>query len=212
MSLPNRETTFWIIDNSIALLLFGNRIHTKIILPNALKQVTLEQYHKVKTRVIAFKTSLLFEKNSELISSSDKINALLWKQLNIFLDKNNKDKAFNPTNYYKIQNNELIEVESNCFLCIRCEPICVQKGIRFYIDKGNLKEMHRYIEVYDKQINGNYFEVKNKFLSNIIYFILGSSSETTSQGVRKRELVSVFKKLESITIEDNKLVLTAYFA
>lgn len=199
----------WIVDNSIALLLFGNRVKTEIPLPNEIQQVTPESYRQVKQRIIAFKTSLLFDRRTELILSEYDINALLWKNYDRFLKEANRGKAFNTIKHYKIQDNELIEIESNCFLCFRHQPLSVKVGLKFSIEKGKLIEMQRYLEAYHRKINSNYFKNDSKFRSSLIDYIFSVSNQTNSRKTNKIEVTKTLQKIKSIVIRDNQLILSS---
>ncbi|NJR17289.1 MAG: hypothetical protein HC785_17300 [Calothrix sp. CSU_2_0] len=83
LSPLNFDILLWIVDNLISLIFLSNKIDTELGLPEKLTKISFEKYQEVRGRVLAFKTSVLFDKNAELVLTANDINAL---QLEVYLE------------------------------------------------------------------------------------------------------------------------------
>ena len=76
----NILTPLWIVDN-LWTIVFLNKSQSKTIFPEIITSVNEEKYYQVQSRIIDFKTKMLFSSDAEIELSANDINAVferLW--------------------------------------------------------------------------------------------------------------------------------------
>ncbi len=203
----------WSFDNLIALIFIGNKIDLDLGLP-LLKEISIEKYPEVRGRVIAFNTAVRFDRSVELVLSAEDIN-VLYAEVNLeYLRRPVKYKAFEALNCFDIQNNEIIISEISTFLFFTSNnPLLSQRAVKFEIENGQLVEYRRFISSFNKNIDNSEYKPSQKgFSSGMIHFILGSKTLDSNNSLRslnqiRKEANPIIKKLKSIRVIDNKLIL-----
>jgi|GEM_PF-6362495 hypothetical protein len=217
LSPLNIDIFFWIVDNLISLIFWSNKIDTELGLPDKLKQIHFEKYQEVKGRVLAFKTSVLFDKKAQLVLTASDINALHLEVYLEYLKKPIINKAGNRLTCFDIRDNEVIMEEVFSFFVFKFKKhLYIQKGINLTLQDGKVYESHRLISTFNKVVySSNYKPVEDYVSSNIIDFILGSKSEDIftpkllepKRIKNRKEADATIRKLKSIKVRDDKLIL-----
>jgi hypothetical protein len=213
----NINILLWIVDNLISLVFWSNKIDAELGLPDKLKKISFEKYQEVRDRVLAFKTSVLFDKNAEVILTASDINALHLEVYLEYLKEPIINKAGNRLTCFDIQDNEVIMEEIFPFFVFKFKThLYIQKGIKFTLQDGKVYESHRLISNFNKVVySSNYKPVEDYVYSNIVDFILGYKSGDIftpklleSKRIKNRkEADATVRKLKSIRVRDNKLIL-----
>lgn len=215
ISIPSFTILRWIFDNLLSLIFIGNKVDSDLGIPTEIKQIDFEKYPEVRGRVIYFNTAVRFDRSVELVLSAEDIN-ILYSQVHLEYSKRPvKYKVFEGLNYFDIENNEIILSEISSFLYFTSnDPLVSKQAVQFNIKNGQLVEYRRFISTFNKNINNSEYQlVKEKFSSGLIHFILGSQTidnRKSLQLMRQRiikEANSIIKKLKSIRVRDNKLIL-----
>ncbi|MBW4671447.1 MAG: hypothetical protein KME60_29500 [Cyanomargarita calcarea GSE-NOS-MK-12-04C] len=217
LSPLNIDILLWIVDNLISLVFYSNKIDTELGLPDKLKEISFEKYQEVRGRVLAFKTSVLFDENTELILTASDINALHLEVYLEYLKEPIINKTGSRLTCFDIQDDEVIMEEIFPLFVFKFKKhLYIQKGIKFTLQDGKVYESYRLISNFNKVVYSfNYKPVESYLSSNIIDFILGYKSEdifTTKLLESKRiknskEADATVRKLKSIRVRDNKLIL-----
>jgi hypothetical protein len=211
----NMNIFIWIFDNFIALIFFGSKIDLELGLPSELQGISVEKYQEVRGRVIAFKTSILFDKSVELVLTSDDINAL-YRELYLEYSKRPiKDKVFQRFSYFDIQDDEVIICEIFPFLFFPFNnSLTSKKNMKFTVQNGQIVQYRKFISMLNKMVyNSEYKLVPKKFSSGMINFILGFKTPDFQNSLElileqiPTEASSTIKKLKSIRVINNKLIL-----
>ncbi len=89
-----------------------------------------------------------------------------------------------------------------------------QRAVKFEIENGQVVEYRRFISSFNKNIDNSEYKLSQKgFSSGIIHFIIASKTpdnRNSLQSIREqigKEANPIIKKLKSIRVRDNKLIL-----
>jgi hypothetical protein len=217
LSPLNFNILLWIVDNLISLIFLSNKIDIELGLPDKLKKISFEKYQEVRGRVLAFKTSVLFDKNAELVLTASDINALHLEVYLEYLKEAIINKSGSGVKCFDIQDDEVIMEEIFSFFVFKFKKhLYIQKGIKFILQDGKVYESHRLISHFNKIISrSNHTPVEDYVSSNIIDFILGSKTEgictqkllESKRTTNRKEANTTVRKLKSIRVRNNKLIL-----
>lgn len=203
----------WIFDNLIALIFIGNKVDLDLGLPPQIKQIDFEKYPEVRGRVIAFNTAVRFDRSVELVLSANDINILHAEVYREYSTRLVKYKVFESLECFDIQNNEIIISEISPFLYFPSNnPLVSKRAVKFSMENGKLVEYRKFISAFNKNIEHYEYQfVEEKFSSSMIHFIIGWQT-TDSRSLKSlnqtiKEANPLIKKLKSIRVRDNKLVL-----
>ncbi|BAY87395.1 hypothetical protein NIES267_69170 [Calothrix parasitica NIES-267] len=202
-------------DNLIALIFIGNKIDLDLGLPPEIKQIDFEKYPEVRGRVIAFNMAVKFDRSVELALSAEDIN-ILYSEAHLEYSKRPvKYKGFTELKYFDIQNNEITVSEISPFLYFTSnDPLLSKRAVKFNLENGKIIEYRKFISTFNQDIDNSEYQLVDKtFSSGMIHFILGSQtsdSRKSFQSIRSKigkEANPIIKKLKSIKVRDNKLIL-----
>lgn len=215
ISIPSLTALRLFFDNLLALIFIGNKVGLDLGIPSEIKQINADKYPEVRGRVIAFNTAVRFDRSEKLVLSAEDINILYVEIYLEYLSGPIKNKILQGFKYVDIQNNEIIISEILPFFFFSSNsPLMVQEAVKFVVENGKLIEYSRIIKTFYKNIeNSEYNPNKTYFSSDIIHFILASQtidSRKSLQSMRQRigkEANPIIKKLKSIQVRDNKLIL-----
>lgn len=215
ISIPSFTTLRWIFDNLLALIFIGNKVDSDLGIPTEIKQIDFEKYPEVRGRVIYFNTAVRFDRSVELVLSAEDIN-ILYSQVHLEYSKRPvKYKVFEGLNYFYIENNEIIISEISSFIYFPSNnPLLSKQAVKFDIENGKIVEYRKFISTFNQNIDNSEYKLVNKtFSSGLIHFILGSQtidrrkSLQSMRGKIGKEANPIIKKLKSIRVRDNKLIL-----
>ena len=214
MKRINLNILLWIVDNLIALIFFGGKSDLELGLPPELKQISVEKYQEVRGRVIAFKTSILFNKSAKLVLFADDINTLYLEFYLQYLKRPTKYKAFERVKCFDIQDDKFFMSEISSFLFFPFNnSLSDKEEIKFTLENGKLVEHRKVIKLFNKNIyNSEYEIVPENFSSGIIHYIIASKNLDDQNSLKSineiiKEANPIIKKIKSIRVTNNKLIL-----
>ncbi|MEL7246176.1 MAG: hypothetical protein AAGM40_28150 [Cyanobacteria bacterium J06573_2] len=215
MQRLNLTILSWILDNLLALIFIGNKVDLDLGIPPQIKQIDFEKYPDVRGRVIAFNMAAKFDRSVELVLSAEDINILYSEVYLEYLKRPVKYKVFAELKCFDIQNNEIIVSKISPFFYFTSnKPLLSQRAIQLDIENGQIIEYRKCITIFNQEIeNSEYQLVEKPFSSSLIRFILGSQTidgRKSLQSMRSKvgkEANPIIKKLKSIRVRDNKLIL-----
>ncbi len=209
-------TLLWVIDNLVSVI-FSRTDNSSQNLPEEIKTVTEEKYYEVMSRIIDFRTKILFSVDAEIILSASDINATFKFHYDNYSSRTLKDKAFDVLYFFDVEEGEIIMYEASLFLIFGFRPLFVKKKLKFELINGEIHEFKKTINFFGSEIKSDkYVLVKNEFSTSLIYRILTSPESNSVDSCKKSTIASsrviaepLIKKIKLIRISDKNLILTA---
>ncbi len=214
LNLNNIKSWLWIIDKFISVTFMRNKIMLNRGIPSEIWDICEQSYDTARAKVIAFKTNLLFEKNSELRVTKNELNALLKPLFVDYKRQKLADRSFSISVVHSIDHEEIILDKLFPFLFFNLEPLVFKETIKFELNNGEIDE---YVKTpWIDHESGKYkYLVKNKDSSNLIFYILGLPPADQNQQpfdesylfLSKKASAPFISKLKKIKVIDNELIL-----
>lgn len=195
-----------------------NKIEPTFCLPEKLRNITIEQYESVRTKILEFRSAALYNQKAELILTANEINYLHIDFYTKYSQTPVKEKKITEVCCYEIENNEIIKVAISCYAYFYKNRYFYSKeALKFNLENGLILESRRYLIVFDQKVNYPYLPVEFSFAGKLIYFILQSQHMSILYNrdiVHSKEYIDRAKtvkkivgKLKSIGVENDRLIL-----
>ncbi|MGL5943480.1 MAG: hypothetical protein ACRC2S_24560 [Waterburya sp.] len=179
-------------------------------LPPELENLNIEYYYELAKRIRSFKRDLKNNQKSILKLTSKDINHLSIHRVEDYSQQTEKHKGWDRIGYYEIINNTLIgKTYFNLYFFMRKmwrNEVC----IHLWVEDGIIKQKKKVIYKLNQEYDGDeYKEVFSVHQSKLINFIF-LPDHRIGRSVRKLdpETASIIKKIKSIDVIENKLVIT----
>ena len=121
----NFLTPLWIVDNLLSVTFF-NTTQSKTIFPEIITSVNEERYYQVQSRIIDFKTKILFSSEAEIELSANDINAILFFSYCSYQARSLGDKAFDLIRFCEIYDDEIIMNEISPLLIFKFKALKIK--------------------------------------------------------------------------------------
>ena len=205
----------FIIDRLLAKR-FYKKIDPYFGLPEELRSITIEQYELLREKILEFRVAALNNQNAELILTANDINSLYAYFYSEHFQLPDNNCFFTTIYCYEIQENEIIQKLVDSYVYFYHQKYFYTKtALKFILDNGVIQESQRVFMIFNEDaFTSRYLPVIPSLSSGLINFILRSQHhgflpdhvmiEYIADKITVEEII---KKLKSIEIEDNKLIL-----
>lgn len=179
-------------------------------LPIELEQLTMEKHYEVLERIRSFKFQIRNNEKATLKLNSEDLNHLGIHGYKDYSQQTEKYKAWEHISYYEIRNNVLIGKKIYNLYFFKRKMWHNEVCIHFWVEDGMIKQKKKIIYKLNQEYDSEEYKEVSRFrqsnLINLIFlpnYLINRSSREPDQ-----ETANIIKKIKSIDVIDNRLVIT----